>query len=188
MDGRQQAPILALAPLPASSRPLSTNRPQIHPDIIPLRDRMAAPLRLASWIRFETVMHRKDWMAAIETLVPNIHQSDEHLLTLLRRCVPDQGIASMAEAQALLLRNLRVGKGGDDSCAVWLTEMTRALLAPIPFREVSVFVILALFLPQLTFAEGATAHRLRSSPEVQRNEKNFQENTKTNTNPQNATL
>ena len=38
-------------------------------------------------------------------------------------------------------------------CAQWLTEVTRALFRPIPFREV--FVILALFLPQLTFADGA---------------------------------
>ena len=30
-----------------------------HPDIIPLRDRMAAPMRLASWIRFEEVTHFK---------------------------------------------------------------------------------------------------------------------------------
>ena len=33
------------------------------------------------------------------------------------------------------------------------TAVTRDLLAPIPFREV--FAILALFLPQLPFAEGA---------------------------------
>ena len=45
--------------------------------------------------------------------------------------------------------------------------MTRALLAPIPFREV--FVILALFLPQLTFVEGAKlASRLWASPSTQR--------------------
>ena len=59
----------------------------------------------------------------------------------------------MAEAQALLLRNFRVGGSKPDACAQWLTEVTRALFKPIPFREV--FVILALFLPQLTFAEGA---------------------------------
>ena len=48
-------------------------------------------------------------------------------------------------------------------------EMTRALLAPIPFREV--FVILALFLPQLTFVEGAKpASRLWASPAIQRND------------------
>ena len=37
--------------------------------------------------------------------------------------------------------------------AQWLTEVTRALFKPIPFREV--FVISALFSPQLTFAKGA---------------------------------
>ena len=59
----------------------------------------------------------------------------------------------MAEAQALLLCNFRVGGSEPDACTQWLTEVTRALFKPIPFREV--FVILALFLPQLTFAEGA---------------------------------
>ena len=139
------------SPLPVGQCRL-TDLKLSHPEVIPLRDRMAAPMRLASWIRFETVMHRRDWMAAIETLVPNIHKSDDELLALLRRCVPDRGIASMAEAQALLLRNFRVGRGENDNCAAWLTEMARNLLAPIPFREV--FVILALFLPQLTFTEG----------------------------------
>ena len=41
-----------------------------HPEVIPTRDRMAAPLRLASWIR-ETVMDRRDWSTAIEMLVPD---------------------------------------------------------------------------------------------------------------------
>ena len=59
----------------------------------------------------------------------------------------------MAEAQALLLCNFRVGSSEPDACEQWLTEVTRDLFKPIPFREV--FVILALFLPQLTFAEGA---------------------------------
>ena len=80
-----------------------------HPEVIPTRDRMAAPLRLASWIRFETVMDRRDWSTAIEMLVPEIHLPDEALLQLLGRCVPEQQITSMAEAQALLLRNFRVG-------------------------------------------------------------------------------
>ena len=124
-----------------------------HPDVIPIRDRMAAPLRLASWIRFETVMNQQDWRTAIELLVPQIHLPDTELLHLLRSCVPEQGISSMAEAQAILLRNFRVGGSKPDACAKWLTEVTRALFKPIPFREV--FVILALFLPQLTFAEGA---------------------------------
>ena len=71
-----------------------------HPDVIPIRGRMAAPLRLASWIRFETVMDQKDWLTAIELLVPKIFLPDPELLELLRRCVPEQGVSSMAEAQA----------------------------------------------------------------------------------------
>ena len=98
-------------------------------------------------------MHQKDWLAAIELLVPKIHLPDAELLELLRSCVPEQGILSMEEAQALLLRNFWVGGSRPSACAQWLTEVTRALFAPIPFR--AVFVILALFLPQLTFAEGA---------------------------------
>ena len=124
-----------------------------HPDVIPIRDRMAAPLRLASWIRFETVMNQQDWRTAIEQLVPQIHLPDPALLDLLRSCVPEQGISSMSRAQALLLCNFRVGSSEPNACEHWLTEVTRDLFKPIPFREV--FVILALFLPQLTFAEGA---------------------------------
>ena len=63
----------------------------------------------------------------------------------------------MEEAQALLLRSFRVGKDKNSACANWLTEMARDMLAPIPFREV--FVILALFLPQLTFLEGIKAQQ-----------------------------
>ena len=114
---------------------------------------MAAPLRLASWIRFETVMSQQDWRTAIEQLVPQIHLPDPALLDLLRSCVPEQGISSMSQAQALLLCNFRVGSSEPNACEQWLTEVTRDLFKPIPFREV--FVILALFLPQLTFAEGA---------------------------------
>ena len=137
-----------------------------HPEVIPTRDRMAAPLRLASWIRFETVMDRRDWSTAIEMLVPEIDLPDEALLRLLGRCVPGQQITSMAEAQALLLRNFRVGGAQQSDCANWLTAVTRDLLAPIPFREV--FVILALFLPQLPFAEGAgVENQLWSSPVAQ---------------------
>ena len=80
-----------------------------HPEVIPVRDRMAAPLRLASWVRFETVMDRHQWSTAIALLVPSIHLPDDALLALLNQCVPDQGITSMEEAQALLLRNFRVG-------------------------------------------------------------------------------
>ena len=73
----------------------------------------------------------------------------------------------MEEAQALLLKNFRVGKGNPSACAQWLTEMARDRLAPIPFREV--FVILALFLPQLSFVQEATTRQeLWSSPTVRK--------------------
>ena len=73
----------------------------------------------------------------------------------------------MEEAQALLLKNFRVGKDQQSACAQWLTDMARDLLAPIPFREV--FVILALFLPQLPFVDGASQRKeLWSSPIVQK--------------------
>ena len=124
-----------------------------HPEVIPNRDRIAAPMRLASWIRFETLMASDDWEGAISMLVSNLHQPDQELLRLLQLCVAGQEIASMEEAQALLLRNFRVGKDNQSACAQWLTDMAKNLLAPIPFREV--FVILALFLPQLTFLDGA---------------------------------
>ena len=117
-------------PLPSGQRNL-TGLKLSHPDIIPVRDRMAAPLRLASWIRFETVMNQRDWITAIEMLVPNIHLPDGALLRLLCKCVPDQGITSMEEAQALLLRNFRVGGNQQNTCAQRLTDVTRALLAPI---------------------------------------------------------
>ena len=124
-------------------------------------------MRLASWIRFETVMTSEDWEGAISLLVSNLHRPDKDLLHLLQKCVAGQQIASMEEAQALLLKNFRVGKDKPSACAQWLTEMARNLLAPIPFGEV--FVILALFLPQLTFLDGASARQdLWSSPTVQK--------------------
>ena len=136
-----------------------------HPEVVPSRDRMAAPMRLPSWIRFETLMLRADWAGAIGMLVSNIHKSDQDLLQLLHVCVPDQTVTSMEEPQALLLRNFRVGSDENSDCARWLTEMARDTLAPIPFREV--FVILALFLPQLSFSEGVRAQQsLWSSPAV----------------------
>ena len=61
----------------------------------------------------------------------------------------------MEEAQALLLKNFRVGKDKQSACAQWPTEMARNPLAPIPFREV--FVTLALFLPQLAFLLDGTS-------------------------------
>ena len=135
-----------------------------HPDVIPRCDRIAAPMRLASWIRFETAMTSDDWEGAISLLVSNLHRPDQELLVLLQSCVAGQPIASMEEAQALLLKNFRVGKGTQSA---WLTEMARDLLAPIPFREV--FVILALFLPQLTFVDEATTRQeLWSSPTVRK--------------------
>ena len=79
-----------------------------HPEVIPNRDRMAAPMRLASWIRLETLMASADWEGAIGMLVSNLHQSDQELLRLLQLCVTGQTITSMEEAQALLLRNFRV--------------------------------------------------------------------------------
>lgn len=73
----------------------------------------------------------------------------------------------MAEAQALLLRNFRVGGAQESDCAEWLTAVARDLLQPIPFREV--FVILALFLPQLPFVEGVKpATLLWTSPVIRR--------------------
>ena len=73
----------------------------------------------------------------------------------------------MAEAQALLLRTFRVGGAQQSDCAEWLTAVTRDLLQPIPFREF--FVILALFLPQLPFVEGAQpAMQLWTSPVIRR--------------------
>ena len=73
----------------------------------------------------------------------------------------------MEEAQALLLRNFRVRGAQESECTKWLTAVARDLLRPIPFREV--FVILALFLPQLPFAEGAQlATHLWTSPVVRR--------------------
>ena len=44
--------------------------------------------------------------------------------------------------------------------------MARDILAQIPFREV--FVILALFLPQLTFVDAATKKELCSSATVRK--------------------
>ena len=78
-----------------------------HPNVIPRRDRIAAPMRLASWIRFETAMTSEDWEGAISLLVSNLHGSDKDLLQLLQSCVAGQQIASMEEAQALLLKKFQ---------------------------------------------------------------------------------
>ena len=107
-----------------------------HPEVIPVRDRMAAPLRLASWVRFETVMDRHQWSTAIALLVPSIHLPDEALLVLLNQCAPDQGITSMEEAQALLLRNFRVGGAQESECTKWLTCLVPTT-APICRRSPS---------------------------------------------------
>ena len=45
-----------------------------HPEVIPNRDRIAAPMRLASWIRFETLMTSEGWEGAISILVSNLHR------------------------------------------------------------------------------------------------------------------
>ena len=95
-----------------------------HPEVIPNRDRIAAPMRLASWIRFETLMASDDWEGAISMLVSNLHQPDQELLRLLQLCVAGQEIASMEEAQALLLRNFRVGK---DNQSFFLHEWRRCV-------------------------------------------------------------
>ena len=108
---------------------------------------------------------QRNSVGPIGMLVSNLHRSDQELLSLLKMCVAGQTITSMEEAQALLLRNFRVGKDNDSECANWLTAMARDMLAPVPFREV--FVILALFLPQLTFLEGTRAQQnLWASPAV----------------------
>ena len=102
-------------------------------------------------------------MAAIET---NIHKSDEELLGLLRQYVQTKALPPWLKPRHSFSVT-SVGRGDNDQCAgslKWLVTFS----PPIPFREV--FVILALFLPQL-FTEGArTSHCLWSSPEVQRNE------------------
>ena len=113
-------------------------------------------MRLASWIRFETVMTSDDWEEAISLLMSNLHRPDKELLMLLQSCVAGQQIASMEEAQVLLLKNFRVCKGNPSACAQWLTEMALDLLAPIPFREV--FVILAW---HLCVPKGAEMTSLR---------------------------
>ena len=41
-----------------------------HPAVVPRRDRIAAPMRLASWIRFETVMTSDDWEGATACWCP----------------------------------------------------------------------------------------------------------------------
>ena len=71
-----------------------------HPDVISRRDRIAAPMRLASWICFKTVMTSDDWEGAVSLLVSNLHRPDQELLVLLQSCVAGQQIASMEEAHA----------------------------------------------------------------------------------------
>ena len=98
------------------------------------RDRIAAPMRLASWIRFETIMTSEDWEGAISLLVS--HRPDKDLLQLLQMCVAGQQIASMEEAQALPLKNFR------DSC----------------------FSVLALLLAFTTPQRKKTSHKGEESP------------------------
>ena len=100
--------------LPAGQVSLTTLK-LTHPEVVPRRDRIAAPMRLASWIRFETVMTSDDWEGAISLLVSNLHRSDQELLVLLQRCVAGQQIDSMEEAHALLLKNFRVGRGNQSA-------------------------------------------------------------------------
>ena len=56
----------------------------------------------------------------------------------------------MKEIQARLLRS---GGAQQSDCAEWLTAVTRDHIAAHPLWEF--FVVLALFLPQLPFTEGA---------------------------------
>ena len=98
-----------------------------HPAVVPRRDRIAAPMRLASWIRFETAMTSDDWEGAISLLVSNLHRPDKELLMLLQSCVAGQQIASMEEAQALLLKNFRVGKGNPIEALAILISKKRLL-------------------------------------------------------------
>ena len=74
------------------------------------------------WIRFETAMTSDDWEGAISLLVSNLHCPDQELLVLPQSCVAGQPIV-LEEAQALLLKNFRVGEGAQSACAQWLTEM-----------------------------------------------------------------
>ena len=98
MDGLEQASISSLAEMSAPTRPIQPHCLKLsHPEIIPTRDRMAAPLRLALWISFEAAMDRRDWRQELKCLHRR-HLPDEALLQLLGRCAPDQGITSMEEA------------------------------------------------------------------------------------------
>ena len=72
-------------------------------------------------------MTSEDWEGAISLLVSNLHRSDKDLLQLLQRCVAGQQIASMEEAQALLLKNFRVGK---DKPSEFFFARVGALCAP----------------------------------------------------------
>ena len=92
-----------------------------HPAVVPRRDRIAAPMRLASWIRFETGMTSDDWEGAISLLVSNLHRPDQELLMLLQSCVAGQQIASMEEAQALLLQKLS-GRQRQSKCVCPMAE------------------------------------------------------------------
>ena len=167
MDGQAQALLLALALVPTPCGQSWSHHTEAHaPGCYPSPRSDCRSDATYLWIRFETAMTSEDWEGAISLLVSNLHCPDQELLVLLQSCVAGQPIASMEEAQALLLKNFRVGKGTQSACAQWLTEMARDLLAPIPFREV--FVILALFLPQLTFVDEATTRQeLWSSPQCE---------------------
>ena len=126
-----------------------------YPGVIPIRDRMAAPLRLASWVRFETVMDRREWSTAIAMLVPAIHLPDtveaaRSVCAGARYHIHGRGTGSP------------VTQLSSRRCSAKRLCRAAHCTSPIPFREV--FVILALFLPQLPFAEGAGVGQLWLSP------------------------
>ena len=104
---------------------------------------------------------------------PFIRLRDKRISKAIRNRISVCG-AGVPVAQSILFRMnkvnvISVGGSKPSACAQWLTEVTRAVFKPIPFREV--FVILALFLPQLTFAEGAKLDgKLWYSPAISREE------------------
>ena len=98
---------------------------------------------------------------------PDLHRPDQECSCCYKAAWPDSKLPPWKKHRHCCSKTSRVGKGNPSACAQWLTEMARDLLAPIPFREV--FVMSALFLPQLTFVDEATTRQeLWSSPTVRK--------------------
>ena len=76
------------------------------PTVVPRRDRIAAPMRLASWIRFETATTSDDWEGAISLLVSNLYRPDKELLVLLQSCVAGQQIVFHGRSAGLVAEKL----------------------------------------------------------------------------------